>query len=267
MIDTHCHLTYNGLYERLADVLQAAAAAGVDRMISVGTTPDDALRACEIAQRHSQIYFAVGLHPHYALQWPDDQAVAQSIRSLSQHPKCVAIGEMGLDRHYPEPPIEDQKRSFESQLRVISELDDSHPKADGSKRAIIIHNREATDETIAIIRASGLPGDRFVFHCFTGSDDELSKILDLGAMVSFTGVVTFKNAASLAVSAKRVPADRIMIETDSPYLAPEPHRKVRPNEPRYVADVARFLAEVRSEMAAAFIEQVDRNAVRFFGLK
>lgn len=267
MIDTHCHLTYDGIIERLDVVLAAAKAAGVDRMISVGTTPEDGQRACAIAAQHPSIFFAVGLHPHYALQWPDHETVAQSIRSLSQHPKCVAIGEMGLDRHYPEPPIEDQKKSFESQLRVIRELDHSHPKADGGKRAIIIHNREATDETIAIIRASGLPGERFVFHCFTGSDDELTKILDLGAMVSFTGIVTFKNAADLAACAKRVPADRIMIETDSPYLAPEPYRKVRPNEPRYVADVARFLAKVRGEKEAAFIEKVDANAVRFFGLQ
>ena len=266
MIDTHCHLTYDGLHERLDEVLAAAEAAGVDRMITVGTTPEDAQRASAIAQQHANLFFAVGLHPHYALHWPDHEVVAQSIRGLAQHPKCVAIGEMGLDRHYPEPPIEDQKRAFEMQLQVIREMDDPHPKSDGNKRAIIIHNRESTDETLAIIRASGLPGNRFVFHCFTGSDKELTKILNIGAMVSFTGIVTFKNAAHLADCAKRMPADRIMIETDSPYLAPEPYRKVRPNEPRYVADVARFLAKVRSENEASFIEQVDANAVMFFGL-
>lgn len=265
MIDTHCHLTYGGLIERVDSVLAAATAAGVDRMISVGTTPEDAQRACELAQRKSQVYFAVGLHPHYAKEWSDHDVVAAAIRRLSQHEKCVAIGEMGLDRHYPEPPMELQKRSFESQLTVIKALDDATPRA-AKRKAIIIHNRETTDETLAIIRASGLPGDRFVFHCFTGSGEELDKILDLGAMVSFTGIVTFKNAADLAKCAARVPGDRIMIETDSPYLAPEPYRKVRPNEPRYVADVARFLARIRGEEESAFIARVDANAVRFFGL-
>ena len=286
MIDTHCHLTYDGLIERVDSVLAAAAAAGVDRMISVGTTPEDAQRACDLAQRKSQVYFAVGLHPHYAKEWSDHDVVAAAIRRLSQHEKCVAIGEMGLDRHYPEPPMEIQKSAFESQLGVILGLDmieaafdqivDSHPqppapirpplRRSAKQKAIIIHNREATDETVGMIRNSRIPGDRFVFHCFTGSSEELDKILDLGAMVSFTGIVTFKNAADLAKCAARVPGDRIMIETDSPYLAPEPYRKVRPNEPRYVADVARFLAKIRGEEEIAFIAKVDANAVRFFGL-
>ncbi len=271
MIDTHCHLTYPGLIERIDDVLAAAAAAGVDRMISVGTTPDDAVRACELARRYPQVYFAVGLHPHHAKEWADDTVVAQAIRTLSQNEKCVAIGEMGLDRHYPEPPIADQVRAFEAQLATIIALDGaaaaagSKPKATNPK-PIIIHNREATDETLAIIRASGLAGDRFVFHCFTGSGAELDSILDLGAMISFTGIATFKTAADIAACAARMPAKRIMIETDSPYLAPEPYRKIRPNEPRYVADVARFLAKVRGEDEAAFIAQVDANATRFFGL-
>jgi TatD DNase family protein len=147
---------------------------------------------------------------------------------------------------------------------LIVGLDRAKPRA---AKAIIIHNREATDETVGMIRDSRISGDRFVFHCFTGSTQELDQILNLGAMVSFTGIVTFKTAAPLARDAARVPGDRIMIETDSPYLAPEPHRKVRPNEPKYVADVARFLARARGEDEKAFIARVDANAERFFGLK
>ena len=295
MIDTHCHLTYDGLYNRIDDVLRGAAEAGVHRMISVGTSPEDAKKAVALAERYEQVYATVGLHPHYCEKWPDEAAVADSIRTLASHPRVVAIGEMGLDRHYPEPPIEKQKRSFEMQLGVVKELGapsrqggaigertsdasdaasaslDRSPSAppcrDGALALpIIIHNREATDETIAIIRASGIPGERFVFHCFTGTSQELDKILDLGAMVSFTGIATFGSARAIADCAARMPDDRIMIETDSPYLTPEPNRKVRPNEPKCVADVAKFLAAKRGVSLEAFVAQVDANAARFFGV-
>jgi len=288
MIDTHCHLTYDGLIERLDVVLAAAQAAGVDRMITIGTAPADAEKARALAERHSNIDFVAGLHPHHANEW-DENEVRASITRLSRHAKCVAFGEMGLDRHYPEPPIEEQKRMFRVQLEVVKEMDAhaasvprgevvaSHPHPPSQTRApspsresgkpIVIHNREATAETVGMIRDSGIAGDRFVFHCFTGASGELDQILDLGAMVSFTGIVTFKNAAEIAACAARVPGDRIMIETDSPYLAPEPYRKVRPNEPRYVADVARFLAKVRGMEERAFVEMVDTNAVKFFNLR
>ncbi|MEX2212652.1 MAG: TatD family hydrolase [Phycisphaeraceae bacterium] len=265
MFDTHCHLTYDGLYNRIDDVLRGAAEAGVHRMISVGTSPDDAKKAAALAEKYEQVYATVGLHPHYCEKWPDEAVVADSIRTLAAHPRVVAIGEMGLDRHYPEPPIELQKRYFEMQLGVVKKLDrNAKPQA---AKPIIIHNREATDETLAIIRASGIAGDRFVFHCFTGTGEELDKILDLGAMVSFTGIATFGSATEIAACAARMPVDRIMIETDSPYLTPEPYRKVRPNEPKYVAMVATFLAAKRKVAEEAFIAQVDANARRVFGIE
>lgn len=260
MIDTHCHLTFEDFRApgRVDQVVAAAAAAGVDRMITIGTTPEDGSRAAEIAEQFPNVYMAAGLHPHYCADWQDSARFETQLLPLLSHPKIVAIGEMGLDRHYPDPPIELQRRAFEWQLALM---------ADRVQLPGIIHNREATDETIAMIRAAGLPGDRFVFHCFTGDDAELDAILDLGAMVSFTGIVTFKNARHLAASASRVPIDRLMIETDSPFLTPEPHRKVRPNEPRFVADVARFLAQARNMDHREFIANVDANAMRFFGLK
>ena len=267
MIDTHCHLTYDGLHERIDDVLTGAATAGVDRMISVGTSPEDALKAVALTERHEQVFATVGLHPHYSSLWTDQKVIVDAMRELAGHPRVVALGEMGLDRHYPDPPIDVQKRAFAWQLEVANEIRAKPPPAGDQKPLpIIIHNREATDETVAMIRDSGMPGERFVFHCFTGDGDELDVILDLGAMVSFTGIVTFRNAKTIADCAARVPDDRIMIETDSPYLAPEPHRKVRPNEPRYVPHVAQFLAERRGVDEQAFIRQVDANAERFFGL-
>ena len=256
MIDTHCHLTYDGLRERVGDVIAAARAAGVDRMISVGTTPDDAERAIAVAEKHENVYVAAGLHPHYAKPGGDPEGDAMRIAGLLQHPKVVAIGEMGLDWYYPDPPRDLQRRALELQLGVASRLD----------KPIIIHNRQATDDVLAVLRASGIPGGRFVFHCFTGSAAELDAILAFGAYVGFTGIVTFKSARELAEASDRVPLERMFIETDSPYLTPEPYRKVRPNEPKYVADVARFLADRRGMSAEAFTAAVDANAERFFRL-
>ena len=258
MIDTHCHLTYDGLRERVAEVVACAGAAGVDRMITIGTTPDDAGRAVEVAERFANVFAAVGVHPHYAADWTDRGLIERTIRNLARHPKVVAIGEMGLDRHYPDPPIEDQRHLLEWQLGLAAELRDL---------PIIIHNREATDEILSMLRRSGLPGGRFVFHCFTGSARELDAVLDFGAMAGFTGVVTFKNASDLAEAAARVPDDRLLIETDAPYLTPEPHRKVRPNEPCFVPHVARFLAQKRQVEEKSLISQVDANAMRFFRLE
>lgn len=256
MIDTHCHLTYDGLFERVEAVIDAAGAAGVDRMISVGTTPDDARKAVALAQRHVQVYATVGLHPHYAADWPDREPIDSAMRALASHPRIVAFGEMGLDRHYPDPPLTAQQRALDWQLQVAANID----------KPIIIHNREATDDTLAALRASGIPPERFVFHCFTGSAAELEAILAFGAMVSVTGIVTFSSARDLAEAVRGVPLDRLMVETDSPYLTPAPHRKVRINEPRYVADVAAFLARDREMDVDAFTAQVDANAVRFFQL-
>lgn len=256
MIDTHCHLTYKGLIEHVDDVITAARAAGVDRMISVGTTPDDARKAVDLAERYDNVFATVGVHPHYADVHQNTSEIAEAMRELAQHPKVVAVGEMGIDKHYPDPPQQVQRDVFAAQLDAARDLD----------LPIIIHNREATDDTLAVIRDSKIPGGRFVFHCFTGKRDELDKILAIGAMVSFTGITTFKNAATIADCAAATPMDRLMIETDSPYLAPEPHRSVRPNEPKYVVHVAKFIAKRRDMDYEAFVEQCEANADLFFRL-
>ncbi len=258
MIDTHCHLTYDGLHERVDDVIADAVAAGVDRMITVGTSPADAHKAVALAGRYDNIYATAGLHPHYAADWPSPTMLIEALRDLVSRPRVVALGEMGLDKHYADPPMKMQQAAFAAQLELAAEFPDL---------PVVIHNREATDDTLAMIADSGLPGERFVFHCFTGTPDEIDKILAIGAMVSFTGIITFKNAAAIAEASDRVPLDKLMIETDSPYLAPEPHRKVRPNEPKYVVHVAEFLAKRRGMPVDAFTTAVDANADRFFGLR
>ncbi|MFK7790010.1 MAG: TatD family hydrolase [Phycisphaeraceae bacterium] len=259
MIDTHCHLTYDGLHERVDDVIAAAADAGVDRMISVGTTPADAEKARALSHRKANIYFTAGLHPHYAERYTDKAALLDALREKLADPKCVALGEMGLDRHYPDPPFDLQQRVFDWQLELVT-------SSESFQGPIVIHNREATDDTLAMLHQSGIDPIRFVFHCFTGSADELDKILAFGAMISLTGIVTFPSAKDLADATDRIPLDRLMIETDSPYLTPAPHRKVRPNEPKYVADVARFLAARRELSLDKFTTAVDTNAERFFRL-
>lgn len=256
MIDTHCHLTFAPLYEQVDAVLARAAAAGVHRMITVGTSPSDARTAAALAQAREPVFATVGLHPHEADKCNDRTLIVQTMRDLAAHPKVVALGEMGLDKHYPDPPIADQRRAFAWQLEVMTELD----------LPGIIHNREATDDVLTMIRDHDVASERFVFHCFTGSAAELDAVLESGAMVSFTGIVTFNNANDLAEASDRVPLDRLMVETDSPYLTPEPHRKVHPNEPCYVPHIARFLAARRGISEPQFVATMDTNAQRFFGI-
>ena len=254
MIDTHCHLTFPQLIDQIDTVLNQAQKAGVDRMISVGTTLEDSRQAGDLARRYASVYATAGIHPHYADRFNDRSMVIDSLCQSMDHPKVVAIGEMGLDHHYRDPPIDVQQRVFQWQLDVARDL----------RYPIVIHNRQATEDVVPIIRDSGIPGERFVFHCFTGSAAELEAILELGAMVSFTGVVTFKNSQRLAECLLKVPLERLMVETDAPYLTPEPHRKIRPNQPCYVADVARFIADHLGIACPEFIRAVDHNAERFF---
>ena len=258
MIDTHCHLTYRPLLEQLDQVLARADAAGVPQTITVGTSIADSRQAATLAEDREGVYATVGVHPHEADKCLDQSSLEDMFRALTAHPKVVALGEMGLDRHYPDPPIESQRRVLQWQLDLAAKLPDAGP--------IVIHNREATDEILGQLEDSGIPGSRFVFHCFTGDEGELESILEFGAMVSFTGIVTFKNARALAAASDRVPLDRLMVETDAPYLTPEPHRKVRPNEPCYVPFVARFFARYRDMEEKDLVAALDGNARRFFRL-
>lgn len=256
MIDTHCHLTSKSLYDQVDAVVDRAAKAGVDRMITVATSLADSRLTVALAHRFEQVFATVGIHPHEASRTVDKGEVVAVIRNAMDDPRVVAIGEMGLDNHYHDVPKDLQRQLFSWQLEVAVE----------STKPIIIHNREATDEVIKMISTSGIRGDRFVFHCFTGNRAELDAILDLGAMVSFTGIVTFKNARSLAQCAVNVPMDRIMAETDSPYLTPEPHRKIQPNEPCYVPLVYQFLAGVRNVDQKELVSIAECNAEKFFQL-
>jgi TatD DNase family protein len=201
------------------------------------------------------VWATSGVHPLHS----DEEADWDAMLETAADARCVALGELGLDRHYSEPAIDVQLAALETQLELIERHRLSKP--------IVVHCRDAFDDLLARFKASGIAGDRFVFHCFTGGPAEAQRVLDLGAMISFTGIVTFKNAAAIQAAAKLVPGDRIMIETDAPFLTPEPHRKVHPNEPCYAMDTARFVARLRGTAWEDFHATINANTTRFFGIE
>ncbi len=253
MIDTHCHLTNPQLVHRVGDVIEDAKRVGVHTLITVATDGEDALVARQVANLHENVYFSSGIHPLHA----DGDWKWEYVTEASKDEKCVAWGELGLDRHYAEPAFELQEQLLEEHLALIeAKKKDSRP--------VIVHCRKAVADLIPRFEASSIDGNRFVFHCFTETEADIRLILDLGAMVSFTGVVTYKNASEVAAAARLVPLDRIMVETDSPYLSPEPVRKLRPNEPKNVVYTAAFLASLFDLSAKVFEQKTDQNAQRFF---
>ena len=254
LIDTHCHLTFPPLHDTVGEVLERATQAHVSSVISVGTDLDDSQRCIDLAGRYAQVFCTVGIHPHEAASATPH--ATRALADLADHPRVVAIGETGLDYHYDFSPPKTQQAIFHEQLAL----------AEQARLPIVIHCREAFDDALAILAEHPcVPGA--VFHCFTGGPEEARKVLDFGAWISFTGVVTFKNAREVAEAAKIVPADRIMVETDAPFLTPEPMRKIHPNEPRYVVHTARFLAELRRADPTELEQQLDANAERFFGIR
>jgi len=254
-IDTHCHLACGEFRQQADAVLGRAREAGVAAVICAAGDLREAQAAAELSRRSADVYFTAGVHPHGAKIAPADYP--ERIEALAGDEKCVAVGETGLDYHYDFSPPEAQQRVFAEQLAMAGRL----------RKPVVIHTREAFEDVMAILARSGVEGHRVVFHSFTGSQDEARRVLDAGAMISFSGIVTFKNAGSLREVAAIVPDDRLLIETDSPYLSPEPVRKMKTNEPANVAHVAACLAKVRGVPAEAVAELTTANAARFFGIE
>lgn len=233
LVDSHCHLDNEQFAGDLDGVLSRAADAGVTGMLAIGTGdgPPELDRAVALSARYPQVYATVGVHPHDA-----SKATAKTfddLRALIGEPKVVALGEIGLDFHYNLSTPEVQREVFLEQLKIARE----------AGKPIVIHTREAWDETMAILREhwAGRPG---ILHCFTGTPEQAREAIDLGFHLAFGGVMTFPKAESVRDAARITPADRLLLETDAPYLAPVPHRGKR-NEPAYTAHTARKLAEVR----------------------
>ncbi|MGA2266215.1 MAG: TatD family hydrolase [Phycisphaerae bacterium] len=255
-IDTHCHLADARLHSQFQAVLDRATAAGVVAFVCASADIEEARRAAELAQRFSGVFFAAGLHPHEAASAASDPLFLKALETLAGDGRCVAIGECGLDYHYDLSPRPDQRRVLAEQLDLARRM--------GKK--VIIHTREALPDTLAILRHCGLEGNRVVFHSFTEGPQEVSAVLDTGAMIGLSGIVTFAKSDALRQAAAAIPADRILIETDSPYLSPEPVRKNKINEPANVPYVAACLAGVRNIPLETLAEQTTANARRFFGL-
>lgn len=254
--DTHCHLE-DGRYRPVEEsggasrdhdlggtegVLKRARDAGVGTFITVGCDRESSLAAIDCAGTHDDVWATVGLHPHEA-----EHGVA-TLDGLFDRPRVIAVGEAGLDYFYEHSPREAQREAFAAQIQI----------AHDRKLPLVIHTRDAWEETFDILRAERPPAG-IIFHCFTGGVDEAKRCLDLGSFLSFSGIVTFKNATDVAAAARMCPDERILVETDSPYLAPVPHRG-RTNQPAHVADVGRFVADLRHTATRDFADLTSANA-------
>jgi TatD DNase family protein len=278
LIDTHCHLDFAEFAHDLDVVIKRAIDAGVDRIITIGTSLDSSRAAVELATRYPNVFATAGLHPTSVEENTPD--FIEELRALAQHPKIVAIGECGLDFYRlpdDEKPdivesafgsitmagIENELKSesiraaqaaaFEQQLELAIQLG----------KPVVIHQRESWNETLEIIKQYSVEA---VFHCFNGGLAELNEVLALGHRVSFTGIATFKNATDVRAAAKAAPVDRLMVETDAPYLAPVPHRGKR-CEPAFVRITAEAIAKERGVSIEEFARTTTENAERFFGLR
>ena len=256
LVDTHCHLTDRRLADQAQDVLERAKSAGVAIVIAATSHLADAAEAVALAMRFEQVYATAGMHPHQAGEAPADLAARLEALLAQAGPRAVAIGEIGLDYHYEHSPREAQQWVFAEQLALAVRLG----------RPVVVHTREALDDTLGILRESGIDGGRVLLHSFTGGPEQARPALDRGFHVSFSGIVTFKNAAELRESARLAPLERLMVETDAPWLSPEPVRAQRVNEPANVLYVACRLAELRGLSLREFAQATTANACRFFGL-
>ncbi len=254
LIDTHCHLTFEQLADDIEAVLARSVVEDVTGWITVGTDPQQNRKAIELADKFKNMYAAIGIHPHDARDVTAETLI--ELKELAQDEKVVALGETGLDFHYNFSSQSDQKRAFVAQLTIAKELN----------LPVIIHCREAFDETMEILDQYGRGLKGVVFHCFSGSAKQAKIILDYGFYISFTGVVTFKNADLIRKAAKIVPVDRLMLETDCPYMSPEPMRKQKINEPALMIHTAKHLAELKQIDFTDFANAVTATSKNFFDL-
>jgi TatD DNase family protein len=252
LIDSHCHLNYEGLAERQGEVLENARNRGVTGFLNISTRQREWDDVIAVADRHGDVWATVGVHPHEADAHPDLGAAA--LIDAAKHPRVIAIGECGLDYYYDKSDRQAQRDRFQAHIDA----------ARATGLPLVVHTREAEDDTAAILtRAVQEGGVAGVLHCFTGSADLARKALDLGFYISLSGIVTFKNAVELQDTAKQVPSDRLLVETDAPFLAPVPNRG-KTCEPAFVADTAAFVASLRGEEPEKLAETTTGNFFRLF---
>ena len=252
LIDSHCHLEYKGLVEDQLGVLSRARDAGVGAYLNISTKQSEWDQVVATAARAADVFASVGIHPHEADKHTDLGRGA--LLAASENPKVIGIGDSGLDYYYDHSDRETQRRLFRMHIDVARE----------TGLPLIIHTRDAEDDTYQILSEEMEKGAfPALIHCFTASDEFGDKVLELGLTISISGIVTFKNAKSLQETASKVPEDRLMVETDSPFLAPVPHRGKK-CEPAYVADTAQFVASLRGVEANRLAEQTSANFIALF---
>jgi len=252
LVDSHCHLDFPDFASELDAVVVRARAAGVSRMVTISTRVKKHAQVLAIAEKFPEVFCSVGTHPHNAKDEPEVDA--QVLIALAQHPKIVAIGEAGLDYHYDNSPRAAQAASFRQHIAAARE----------TGLPLVIHSRDCDADMAQILQEeTGQGAFPAVLHCFTGGRDLAFKAIDLGLYVSFTGILTFKNSAALREIAAALPAERILLETDAPYLAPLPHRGKR-NEPAYVVETAKVLANARGVSFDAIMQRTTDNFFRLF---
>ncbi|MES2698109.1 MAG: TatD family hydrolase [Pseudomonadota bacterium] len=251
LIDSHCHLNYAGLAERQGEVLAAARATGVDGFLNISTRQSEWQAVVATAEREPDVWATVGIHPHEAEGHADLGQAA--LVDAAAHPRVIGIGETGLDYYYDKSDRAVQQALFRTHIAVARE----------TRLPIVIHTRDADEDTAAILADEmGKGAFPALIHCFTASPDFGRRVLELGLTISISGIVTFKNARELQAFVAEIPADRLLVETDSPFLAPVPHRG-KACEPAFVRDTAQFVANLRGETLEALAGQTTRN---FFGL-
>lgn len=252
LIDSHCHLNYEGLADRQEEVLASARARGVAGFLNISTRQREWTDVIAVAERNPDVWASVGVHPHEADAHPD--LGASALIEGASHPRVVAIGECGLDYHYDKSDRAAQRERFQAHIEAS--------RATGLP--LVVHTREAEQDTAEIlnaaVKAGGVTG---VLHCFTGTAELARTALDLGFLISLSGIVTFKNARDLQETAKTIPLDRLLVETDAPFLAPVPHRG-KPGEPAFVADTAAFVADLRGEALDTLADATTSNFFRLF---
>lgn len=254
LIDTHCHLSHGRLRQQVDGVLARAAETGVVHVICAAGTVAEARTAAGLADARANVTFTAGVHPHDAKDLTDD--ALRQVGELARRERCVAVGEIGLDYHYDYSPRDAQRTAFAAQLELAAGMD----------ATVVIHMRQAVEDTLAIVGESAVDGRRLVFHSFTEGRTVARAVLDMGAMISYSGIATFARADDIRQAVAVTPDDHILIETDSPYLSPEPVRNMKTNEPANVAHVAARLAAVRGVAPEALAELTTANAIAVFGL-
>jgi TatD DNase family protein len=252
LVDSHCHLDFPDFASELDDVVARARAAGIARLVTISTRVRRFGDVLAIAERFPDVYCSVGTHPHYAHEELD--ITAADLVARTQHRKVVALGEAGLDYHYDRSPRDAQERGFRTHIAAARQ----------TGLPLVIHSREADADTARILEEeTGQGAFPAVLHCFTGGPDLARRAIALGLSISFTGILTFKNSVALRAIAAALPPDRILVETDAPYLAPLPFRGKR-NEPAYVVETAKILAEARGVPFEEIARQTSENFFRLF---